>query len=156
MSPASLARKLLTTPIAASTLPAGLTAPSLSPFTVSASSQKHHSVGAVDFEFNTADQASIIYVVFASRADAVADFRGVKGSAREVDGPAPSSFPKPSVIRNSPYPPGGGISGVEFVSGNVLVLVSTVSSNANRGDVPAAVKLATTAQQHLAAVIAGR
>jgi hypothetical protein len=154
ISPATLVHRLLTTPIAASTLPAGLPTPTFSPFKVSANSIKHHSVGAVDIEFNNPDQASIVYVVFASRRDAVADFRGVQPSAGEVDSPAPSTFPRPSVIRSSPYPVGGGISGVEFVNANTLVLVSTVSVNPSHGDVPTAIKLAKTALQHLAAVAA--
>jgi hypothetical protein len=154
--PAALVRALLKNPIRTADLPAGLDAPRIMRIPLSENSKRHHAVGTVDVIFGTGDYASLVYDVFPTRADAVADYRASKGHPGDTTAAAPDSFPKPSKIVSGSIVLNGrtaGISGVEFVDGNVIVLAATTSITSPRhGDVLEAVALARFGLRHLAAI----
>jgi hypothetical protein len=154
--PAALFKALLSTPIRAASLPAGFDAPKIIRIPPSDNSKRHHAVGTVDVIFGTGDYATLVYDVFPTRADAVADYRASKGHPGDTTAAAPSSFPRPSKIVSGSILLNGrtsGISGVEFVDGNVIVLAATTSpASAHHGDVPGAIALARFALKHLAAL----
>src|SRR5689334_1144839 len=154
VDPAALARALAKSPINAADLPAGLVTPRVLRIPLSDNSKRHHAAGTIDVVFGEA--ASIVYDVFPTRADAVADYRAAEGHPGDTTATAPASFPKPSkIVSGTIVLPSGkaGISGVEFVAGNVVVLVATTSATSTRhGDVPKAIALARYALRHLAAV----
>jgi len=144
------------TPIRAASLPSGFDAPKLINIPPSDNSKQHHAVGTIDVIFGTGDYASLVYDVFPTRADAVADYRASKGHPGDTTGAAPDSFPKPSKIVSGSIVLHGrtaGISGVEFVDGNVIVLAATTSPvSAHHGDIPGALALARFGLRHLAAI----
>jgi hypothetical protein len=150
--PAALVRALFKTPIRTADLPAGLDAPRIMRIPLSENSKRHHAVGTVDVIFGAGDYASLVYVVFPTRAD----YRASPGHPGDTTASAPDSFPKPSKIASGSIVLNGqtaGISGVEFVAGNVIVLAATTSTmSARHGDVPEAVALARFGLRHLAAI----
>ena len=154
--PAELVRALVKTPIRTASLPAGLDAPKIIRIPLSENSERYHAVGTVDVIFGTGDYASLVYDVFPTRADAVADYRASTGHPGDTTAAAPDSFPKPSKIVSGSILLNGrtaGISGVEFVDGSVIVLAATTSTaSAHHGDIPGAVALARFGLRHLAAI----
>jgi hypothetical protein len=154
--PAALARALLKTPIRTAEFPVGLDTPRIMRIPLSENSKRHHAVGTVDVIFGTGDYASLVYAVFPTRVDAIADYRATTGHPGDTTAAAPDSFPKPSKIVSGSLVLNGqtaGISGVEFVDGNVIVLAATTSiTNAHRGNIPGAIALARFGLRHLAAI----
>ena len=154
--PSALFRALLKTPIRTADLPAGFDAPKIIRIPPSDNSKRHHAVGTVDVIFGTGDYASLVYDVFPTHADAVADFRASKGHPDDTAVAAPGSFPTPSKIVSGSIVLNGhtaGISGVEFVDGNVIVLAATTSpAAAHHGDIPGAIALARFGLRRLAAM----
>jgi hypothetical protein len=156
--PQALYKALLTTKVTASQLPHGYKQPVVGVYLVTAAAKTHHAVGGVRI-FADGGNEGIIYIVFASAADARADwsnanFKSVATAA------APKSIPKPSIVVNTST--SGtvngktlkiGISDIAALRGNVIVQALTTSrSSATHGDVAGAVALAQFALQHLAAV----
>jgi hypothetical protein len=154
-TPASLAKALLTSSITTS-LPKGLPKPTRKVFQLSDHSKLHHAVGGVALVFANAENAEVVYWVFPTRRDALADYQGSKTVSGVTHATAPSSLPKPSQITNGSIVMSGhkaGISAVEFVSDNVIVLsVATSTKSTAHGDIPLATSLAQFALRHLTAV----
>jgi hypothetical protein len=154
-TPSQLLYALLTAPVPGPS-PAGPATRVVSAYPLSSNSVAHHSVGAIEIEFPELSSATILYDVFPNRVDAVADFRATTTQAGETKGPAPGSFPKPSLLASGPLSVDGhhaGITGVEFVDGNVIVAAGTVmDANVRHGDVSATIQLALFALRHLVAV----
>ncbi len=96
--PAALFRSLLKTPIRTSSLPAGFDAPKIVNIPLSANSKRHHAVGTVDVIFGTGEYASLVYDVFPTHADAIADFRAAKGHPSDTTAAAQGFFPQPAPI----------------------------------------------------------
>jgi hypothetical protein len=154
--PAALVRALVTTPIRTASLPAGLETPRILRIPPSDNSKQHHAVGTVDVIFGSGEYASLVYDIFPTRADAVADYRASRGHPGDTTAAAPDSFPKPSKIVSGSIVLNGraaGISAVEFVDGNVIVLAAATSTiSTHHGDIPGAVALARFGVRHLGAV----
>lgn len=146
LSPAALVRALKTTPY----ISIGSFKSTIEPFPASANSKAHHSVGQVQIVF--ASVYLILYVVFPTHQDAVADFKAVRGVPTATVTPAPSFFPKPS--RETTIG-GDQAAAIEWVDGNVLVLASTLDAEALQpGElINATTLIATSAWAHLHAVL---
>jgi hypothetical protein len=136
VAPTALYQALLTTPIAGSSLPSGF-APPVGAQKVAASpeSKAHHVVGAIKVFLNGgADRgvayfAGAYYVVFRTRADALAAYRAEHGI-----GPigVPKSFPSPARIVRGSLPNGGiRYEGVEYVDQNVRVFEYITNAGEN-------------------------
>ncbi len=151
-SPKAILHALLTSSIKADEIPHGLSKPRPSGFANTRHTSEHHALGGVQIFFAGGAYASIIYVVFPSRADAVADFETIPGGPGDVQSPAPFFLPKPSKRIDSASV---GVTGVEYVDGNVLVLADAQSQAAGHGDSATAIALARLAATHLAATRAG-
>jgi hypothetical protein len=134
------------------TVPAGLSAPRVVPFPLTANLRRHHAVGAVQLIFGTSPHSSIVYAVFPSRADAIADFRAAPGSPGDVREAAPASLPRPSWLVDNPSV---GISGVSYVDKNVLVLAAAEWAQAKDEAHTRAVRLARLADAHLSVIERG-
>src|SRR5438067_3360060 len=88
--PATLVQALVHTAIPASSPPvAGLGAPKILRIPLSDNSKAHHGVGTVELVFGNGDYATIVYDVFPTRKDAVADYRAAKGHAGDMSSTAP-------------------------------------------------------------------
>jgi hypothetical protein len=157
-TPAKLYSALLRATVTTAQLPHGFTGPAVGVYKLEAATKKHHAVGGVEI---VADEGSdaVIYIVFASAADARADwahadFSGITTAA------APKSIAKPSIVANasSSAQVSGktvtiGLTNVSALRGNVIVeAVTTSTTNKTHGDVAGAVALARFALAHLAAV----
>ncbi|HWB23184.1 MAG TPA: hypothetical protein VG652_09880 [Gaiellaceae bacterium] len=90
----------------------------------------------------------IVYEVFSTRKEAVADFRATPGSKGDVHVAVSGSLPRPSWAKNNALV---GISGVSYVDGTVLVLVGVVwTRTMEQGSLSVATSLARIAENHLA------
>jgi hypothetical protein len=158
-SPQGLYQALLISSIPDSRLPRGLYSASTGVGTPSSRAKRHHAVGEVDININSGD-AGIIYIVFASPKDALADWKdanvahqsGIKSRL-----PAPG-FPTPSIIVNGSVAGNNafgkkvtnGISDLAFVAGSVIVnAVTSSTANTDSGDVPRTIALGKLALRHL-------
>jgi hypothetical protein len=154
-SPQKVYQALLTTGISASELPAGFTSPRIVKNAPGPNPKRHHVVGEVEIDLN-GGQSAIVYVVFPTRADALAaytdGFRELKTTKGivAVRSPAPG-LPKPSVSVDASAS-GLGITQVTLVSGNVEIATETARHGGNHGDRAGTVALAKAALRHLAAI----
>ncbi len=146
---------LLTTRISTSELPAGFTSPRTVKNTPGPTPRRHHVVGEVEIDLN-GGQSAIVYVVFPTKADALAAYddgvRELKTTKGVVSfrSPAPG-LPKPSVTVDASAS-GLGITQVTLVSGNVEIATETARHGGKHGDRAGTVVLAKAALRHLVAV----
>ncbi len=143
-------------------MPSGFYSAKTGVSTPSSRAKHHHVVGKVEIDIDSGD-AGIIYLVFPSHADALADWNetdvghqhGVKSQL------AAPGFPTPALIVNSSFTGNNvfgkkvtnGVSTLVFVTANVIVDAVTIStSNTDSGDVPATVELGKLALRHLRSV----
>ncbi len=154
-TPASLFHALLTDSITL-TLPKGLPKPTRKAFPLADHLKRHHAVGSVAVVFANGENEEIVYEVFPTHQDAVADYEGSENVSSVTHTAAPGSLPTPSQITNGSIVMNGsktGISDVEFVSDQVIILaVATSTKSTVHGDIPAAITLAQFALRHLTAV----
>jgi hypothetical protein len=154
LPPAALLQSLLNTPVTASSLPAGYGSPSVITGTPSARAKSHHVLGEVDVLATKAGTAGarVLYIVFPTHADALADWNdGLRHSPKTRLLP-PTSVPQPAVMFNLPatatmkY----GATIVGHLTGNLIIEVET-SSTASiiHGDVSGASALAKFGLAHL-------
>jgi hypothetical protein len=162
LSPKAFYNALLKTPTPA-LLPDGYQTTRIASVPASPTAKRHHVVGEVavlSTKRGTAG-ARILYIVFPTRAAALADW---KDRARWLPSnrlPPPAFLPKPSVmfsaqarVKNSAgklllY----GTTTLAYVTGNVVVEVDTSSATSTvRGDILGAIALAQFARRHLATV----
>lgn len=160
-SPQQLYQRLLTTPLRASTLPSDFSSPKTGVYSVSSTGKKHHAVGGVEIDFNSGD-AAIIYLVFPTRADSVADWKdaNLKKQAKTTV-PAPPTFPWPALIANSSIKGKNvfgktvtnGVTDFAFTSKNVIVqAITTSTDNKESGDITGSIALGRFALKHLQAL----
>jgi hypothetical protein len=156
--PKQLYQRLLTTSIPNSALPSGFSSAKIGIYTPSALSQKHHAVGGVEIDLNDGDDA-LVYIIFATRADAVADWKAadLRHKGKSVVA-APAAFPWPALIENSSITGKNllgktvtnGVTDLAFTAKNVIVQAVTRSTdNPNSGDIPATIKLGQFGLRHL-------
>lgn len=149
-SPTRVYQRLLTTSIPDSALPSGFYSSSVGIYKPSSQAQKHHAVGGVEIDLNGGD-AALIYLVFATRADAVADWNdaNLRSHAKSTLVP-PAGFPGPGLIANMSIKGKNafgknvtnGVTDLAFVSKFVIVQAVTRSTdNTDSGDIPAAITL---------------
>jgi hypothetical protein len=152
---------LLTTPIRAGSLPANFYSAKVNFMKPSKRAKSHHAVGEVEVDIDGGDDAAIFYVVFPTRADAVADWKDTDWSGVKTRRPAPQ-FPQPAVILNGPFTVKDaagktvtyGYTGVASVPGGVIVSTVTRSTKSKvRGDVPGAIALERFALRHLSGLV---
>jgi hypothetical protein len=154
--PAALLAALLHAKV--KSLPHGYLKPVVGPYQVTAAAKKHHALGGVVITGDQGNEA-VIYIVFATIADAKADwahadFKGLQTKS------APSSIPKPNVMANTTSAAKNGattvdigLTDVAFRSGNVIIQGATSSvTNPKQGDPAGSVALALFALQHLKSV----
>lgn len=159
-TPRALYEALLTSSVSGK-LPSGFSTAKIGVSKLSDRAMKHHGVGGVEIDIDGGD-AAIIYIVFPTRADAVADWKDVnlKQQAKSVI-TAPSRFPWPAVIANSSVTGNNvfgkkvtnGVTDLAFTSRNVIVQALTRSvDNKDSGDIPATIRLGDFALKHLNAI----
>jgi hypothetical protein len=162
MSPETLYFRLLKSPVGPG-LPVGYTAGTVGRGSLSKRAQRFHAVGEVDVIIDDGD-AAIDFIVFPSRAAAVADWKDSKSDFhKNTDSQltAPPDLPWPAIIGNSSLTGKdaygkvitNGITSLSFTPKNVIVQTFTISSDhVGRGDVPATIRLARYALRHLRAI----
>jgi hypothetical protein len=154
-SPQKVYRALLSTRIAASELPAGFTSPRIMNNTPGPNPKRHHVVGEVEIDLN-GGQSAIVYVVFPTKADALAAYNDGVRDLKTTQGvvsfrsPAPG-LPKPSVTVDASAS-GLGLTQVTLASGNVEIATETARHGGKHGDRAGSLALAKAALRHLAVV----
>ena len=118
-------------------------------------SKRHHVVGEVEIDFG-GGRTRILYGVFPTRADAVADLAdGVAGlknvhGVSKVEKSVPG-FPKPSLLVDATQN-GLGVTQLTFVSGNVVSVAQLLKPKAKNGGEKVATSVAQLALRHLRSV----
>jgi hypothetical protein len=161
-SPHALYRALLTTPIPPSQLPSGYHSARVGVSSLSNNAKAHHVVGEVEVDIDS--DAVIVYEVFRTRADAIADWNAARPALKKKSKSqvaAPPRFPWPAIIANSTITGKNllgqtvknGVTALNFTSRNVIVQAGTISTtNVDSGDIPGAVRLGDFALKHLDAL----
>ena len=162
-SPQQIYQRLLTTPISDSALPSGFSGAKTDVLHLSSTFKKHHhhAVGGVAIDLNYGN-AEILYFVFPTRADAVADWRdaNLKKQAKTTVS-APADFPWPALIANMSVKTWSNVgttatngeTEAAMTSKNVIVQAFTLSThNTDSGDVVGSIRLARYALKHLQAL----
>ena len=141
-TPRALYEALLTKPTA-SKLPTGFHKARRVPYALNDQARRHHALGGVEIDIDR--DAAIIYLVYATRADAVADWKetNIKQHGTTSD-TAPGRFPWPAVIIN--YSIAGkdvsgktvtnGVTDLAFTSRNVIVQALTMSATKKASGTP--------------------
>jgi hypothetical protein len=158
LSPVALVAALQHARVTTGELPHGYGSPVVGSYAVTAAARSHHAVGGAQIQADHGGEA-IIYIVFASAADAQADW--AHGDYAAVHHrPAPSSIPQPNIeldTSSSGVANGTrvtiGLTDIACRSGNVIVEAATSSqTSTTHGDVAGAVLLERFALAHLRAV----
>jgi hypothetical protein len=163
LSPKALYQALLKVPRGSTALPDGYQSPTLGPITPSPTAKRHHVLGeiAIDVTKSGTAGARILYIVFPTRADALADWNeGARRLPAKRLTP-PGFVPKPSAMFNAPVTAKNsagktvsfGTTTLAYMSGNLIVEVDTSSTSSTvRGDIVGTVALAQFAGSHLVSV----
>ena len=145
-SPKALYKALLKSPVA------GVKPAAVQP---GSNSSRHHVVGEVEIDFGGGG-TRIVYGVFPTRADAVADLADGVASLKNVHGiskiaKSVPGLPKPSVLVDV-LQNGLGVTQVTFVKGNVVSVAQSIKPKAKSGDEKVATSVAQLALRHLKSV----
>jgi hypothetical protein len=161
LSPKALYEALSKVPKGKAVLPNGYQSPTIGRVPLTPNAKRHHAVGAVGIDLAKPGTlgAGILFIVFPTRADALADWNeGVRRLPKTRLRP-PSFFPKPSVMVNASVTLGNapsrpiGTTRLAFVVENIIIEVDTSStSSTTHGDVLGAIALAQFAGRHLNSV----
>ena len=122
-SPRALYKALLTSVIPRSQLsPVGFHSSTTKAFRIGTEQKRHHAIGEVSIDLDDGRNASIVYVVFPTRADAVGNLvdglKLLKTQQGTTTAPAPNGIPTPAiVVRTSRQ--GLSITSITAVAGNV-------------------------------------
>ena len=162
-TPQALYFRLLKTPITASDLPPGYLTADIGIGSLTKRAQKFHAVGEVDVTID-GGHAFIDFIVFPSRAAAIADWKDSKDDFHkntDTQQPAPPDLPWPAIIGNSSITGKSatgkavtnGVTTLSFTPKNVIVQTFTLATDhTGSGDIPGTIKLARYALRHLHAV----
>jgi hypothetical protein len=154
-SPEKVYRALLTARVLAPELPVGFKSPRIAKNAPGPIPKRHHVVGEVEIDLN-GGQSAIVYVVFPTKADALAAYNDGVRELKTTQGvvavrsPVPG-LPKPSVSVDASAQ-GLGITQVTLVSGNIEIATETARHGGKHGDRAGALALAKAALRHLASV----
>jgi hypothetical protein len=160
LSPKALYQTLLKAPVAG--LPAGYQLLDVGKTTPSPQAKRHHTLGEVSISVTKSGTAGarILYIVFPTPADALADWNDGARRLPKVRLTPPGIVPKPSAMFNAPVttkdsagkPVTYGTTTLAYVTGNVIVEIDTSStSSTERGDIIGTIALAQFAWNHLGA-----
>jgi hypothetical protein len=157
-SPQAVLKALLAAKVKAAQVPHGYAAPAVLRYAVSKTAKSHHAIGGAQISLDGGNEA-VIYIVFATPADAKADFDHANLAGKSTS-KAPSSLPKPSVVVSTSATGTVnsntvtiGITDVAFVQGPVVVQAATTSTTSTtHGDIAGALALAKFASKHLKSV----
>ena len=163
VSPKALYKALLKIPKGTTALPDGYQSPTLGPVTPSATAKSHHVIGEVAIGVSKSGTlgASILYIIFPTHADAIADWNeGTRKLPKKRVAP-PAFVPRPSVMFNATVTAKNsagktvpvGTTTLAYVTGTLIVEVETSStSNKALGDTAGTVGLVQFAAAHLSSV----
>jgi hypothetical protein len=163
LSPKAAYQALIKVPRGKTALPKGYESPTLGPVPPSSTAKRHHAIGAVAISLTKPGTAGarILYLVFPTRADALADWKEASVGIPPTRLTPPSFLPRPSTMFNAAVvaadTPGKtmsfGTTTIAYVTGNFIVEVDTSStSNKTQGDILGTIALAHFAAVHLASV----
>jgi hypothetical protein len=163
LSPQALYKALLKIPRGTTALPDGYQSPTLGPVTPSAISKRHHVIGEVAIGLSKSGTAgaTILYVVFPTHADALADWNEGTSKLPKKRQTPPGFVPKPSAMFSAPMTEKNstgktisiGTTILAYVTGTLIVEVETSStSTTKQGDLPGTTGLAEFAATHLSSV----
>jgi hypothetical protein len=163
LSPKALYQALLKIPKTPTALPAGYQSPALGPSPPSPVAKSHHVVGevAIGLSKKGTDGARILYIIFPTRADALADWNHGTSALPRPRLPPPSSVPKPAAMFNAAAHPRNaagktlsvGTTTLAYVTGTIIVEIDTSSlATLKHGDPAAMPLLAQFAVAHLKSV----
>ena len=149
-SPRALYKALLTSAIPTSQLPAGFHSSTTKAFRVGAEQKRHNAVGEVSIDFDNGRNASIVYVIFPTRTDAVGNLarrsETPQDPARHDDRARPSTaYPSPPIVVRFSVQ-GLSITSITAVAGNVGINAISLRGLAE------ATRVAHVAVKHLNAV----
>jgi hypothetical protein len=156
LTPGALVRALLTQPVRHSELPAGVSKVDVRKRQPGSTSKHHHVVGEVELDLTGKNGGRIVYVVFPTHADALANYAdGLKalktvGGVEKVRKTLPN-LPQPSILVDASVN-AVGITQVTYATGNVEVAAQSLKIKAPNGGEQAALGLARFALRHLHAV----
>jgi hypothetical protein len=156
VTPQALLHGLLTQPVRKSELPAGVTKTEVSKRQPGTTSRHHHVAGEVEIVLGGPHGGRVVYVVFPTHADALANHaEGVRelksvGGVRKVKKQLPG-LPKPNLLVDASVNL-IGITQVSLVTGNLEIAAQSVVPNAPSGSERDAIALAKFALRHLHAV----
>jgi hypothetical protein len=158
-SPQALFERLLTRSVSAE-LPAGLSSARRVPYVLSDQARKHNAVGGVEIDMGR--YASIIYIVYATRSDAIADWKETNIRSHGASWhKAPARFPWPAIVidysvagkSSSGKTVTNGVTDLVFTSRNVIVQALTMSgTKPDRGNLATTVRVGAFALKHLNAL----
>ena len=160
LSPHALYRALLKIPKTPIALPDGYRSPTLGPSAASPVATSHHVIGevAIGLSRKGTDGARILYIVFPTRVDALADWNHGTSSLPSPRLTPPSSAPKPAAMFNAAVHAKSsagktvsvGTTTLAYVTGTVIVEIDTSSlSTLKHGDTVAMPGLTQFAIAHL-------
>jgi hypothetical protein len=163
LSPQALYKALVKLPHGTTALPAGYTSPTLGPLKPSSNAKRHHVIGEVSIGLSKSgtEGARILYIVFPTHADALADWKDGTSHLPTTRLTPPSNLPTPVVLFNAPVTTKSssgktttvGTTSLAYVSGNLIIEVDTSSTTSKaHGDPGAVSALAAFAASHLASV----
>jgi hypothetical protein len=163
LSPKALYKALLKVPKGTTALPNGYQSPTLGPITPSAVAKSHHVIGevAIDVTKKGSAGASILYIVFPTHADALADWNAGSRRIPKTRLAPPSFVPKPTAMFNAPVTAKNaagkavsfGTTTLVYVTGNIIVEVVTSSTaSTKQGDILGTIGLAQFGSNPLASV----
>jgi hypothetical protein len=163
LSPQALYKALVKLPKGTTSLPAGYTSPTLGPLKPSSNAKRHHVIGEVSIGLakTGTDGARILYIVFPTHADALADWKDGTSHLPNTRLTTPTNLPKPAVLFDAPVTTKSssgktitvGTTSLAYVSGNLIIEVDTSSTTSKaHGDPGAVPALAAFAASHLASV----
>jgi hypothetical protein len=159
-TPSRVYQRLLRALLNDNALPLGFYESSTVFYNPSPQAMSYHAVGGVEIDFDRGD-ATLMYLVFTTRADAVAYWNHAKlPIKRKSTLTAPKGFPRPALIANGsvkrqdPFGPVIlGATDLAFISKFVVVQAFTYSTlaSADKGDIPGAITLGRFGLAHLRA-----
>jgi hypothetical protein len=162
LKPKALYEALLKTP-ASAVLPGSYETVQIGIISPSATPKRHHVVGEVGIVATKTGTAGarIIYIVFPTRAEAMADWKEGSRELPRPRVPPPTVVPKPAAMFNVPEtvkdsggtPVTYGTTTLAYVTGNLIIEVDTSSTSTTaHGDIVGAIALAQFAFTRLGSI----
>ena len=163
LSPKAIYQALLKIPKTPTALPDGYQSPTLGPSPASPVATSHHVIGevAIGLSKTGTDGARILYIIFPTHADALADWNHGTSALPRPRLTPPASAPRPAAMFDAAAHPKNsagktlsvGTTTLAYVTGTIIVEIDTSSlSTLKHGDTAAMPGLAAFAVAHLKSV----